>query len=411
MRVIFHDLLIATTVHGDQCRSKPLSSHILKTFGRFASGFALAAITGVTAGFLLGKFRTLRRLAQPVVNALRGLPSAAIWPLCALIPNHKWWSQVVVVWFGATWPILINTMDGMLHLQEEILDSLRFMRMEWFRRWWVLILWAAPGIFTGLELGCAVAFLLTVTVEIFWPGQGGLGWYLNFYGLEANEPDRLLAGVFVIAVIGWGINSIMHWLSKLASWEGELPEVLAERSPRFSKILVERVEDSKLQEMLQSNEVTKTIKKLFGEMVLKVLYQDEPYIVPKRLKKLKSYRNDSAAWIQRDITISVTGVNVEKPRIILFARSWIDKKHLDSMANEKLDQQRLTIGTIVAESGQNITHEQLSYREHISQKLGAAFGVHGAIHLIQRARIIRVNGRASIFIQEFVPVAQESVSA
>lgn len=403
---LWHDLLHPIAQQGDQNSRRALLPHLGFTLMRFVAGFTAASLIGVSAGFLLSVSRSFQALGHPVVNVLRSLPSAAVWPICAAIIGYSIKSQMFVVIFGTTWPILIYTMKGVGALPREIHDSLHFMWLEWYRRWWVLFLWSLPSIVTGLEVGCAISFLLTVTVEVFYPSFGGLGWYLFYFSNNGIEADRLLAGVFLIGAIGWASNTGVHLLRRrLIFWESDLRQIIRQTAPHCKARVVDQVRDPRRREILCTDYVTGAIEKGYGIQVRPaVLYQGYPYMFPPELTSVLHVKPFSEGIVQRDITISVPQGKSDRGKVALFARSWIVKAALTPRTHAELDAGRMTIGQIVREHEQECEYRHLWYKERISDRLGSIFGAGGTVHVIQRGRVIVIRNRAAIFIEEFVPV-------
>lgn len=405
---IGNDMVGGAKEHADQNSAQPLIMHTARSLTRFGLAFGCAAVVGVGAGFFLGISKTLYGLGHPIVNFLRALPSAAIWPVCALLVGFGHKAQMLVICFGATWPALINSMDAVRTLPAEIHDSLTFMRIGRLRRWWALLCWAAPTIFTGLEVSCAVAFLLTITVEIFWPANGGLGWYLSNYTANTPDAERLFGGVMVIALLGWCINTAMRGIrSVLLFWEASEPGCSAKRPVGDAKALIAKVRSELSREVLRSDKVTETIEsRLSVPIVLEVLYQGKAYMLPEDVHtylNVDKNRLVSADLMQRDIRI-LNNEDGLAGRALLFSRSWIRRDALTPMSQQKLDERRETIGRIIRQHESQCRYRTLWYQDHISDKLGMAFGSLGTIEAVQRARIILLNGNPAILIHEFVPV-------
>jgi sulfonate transport system permease protein len=255
---LIQDFTHPATEHGDQNSSQTLLPHIWLTLKRFLVGFFVAVFLGTVSGFFLGVSKTLHEVGKPIVNVLRSLPSAAIWPVCAAILGYGLRSQMFVIIFGAAWPTLISTMRGTMSLHPEVYDTLRFMKMETYRRWWILFLWSLPDILTGIEISCAIAFLLTVTVEYFWPALGGLGWYLNYYTLNGIEMNHELAALFIIGLLGWGFNTLVHvGRTKLIFWQGELRDIIRQETPERGKRMLNKIKDERKRNILTSDYVMK----------------------------------------------------------------------------------------------------------------------------------------------------------
>ncbi|MFH0801858.1 MAG: ABC transporter permease subunit [bacterium] len=405
IQAIYNDSFHSSNTYTDQNSSMTLLQHILLTLKRWLTGFGISAIIGISIGFFLGLSRTSYVLGRPVLNLLRGLPSAAIWPVCGLIFGFNIKSQIVVIVFGTTWPILLNTISGLRSLPQEIRDSLAFMKITLLQRWSILLRCAASHIVTGLEIGCSVAFLLTITVEIFFPGYGGIGWYL-FFHQEYREQAQVFAGLFIAALIGLGLNTCIDQIRKLVVFEegGAVEGQYIGRYKKISEKLLNqsKTSDSTIVEILKTDYVTEVIRANFGNnWRLKVLYNEcPPYSFPKELHNVLKISTNESDILQRDITIEVC--NMETYKTILFARSWIYTKNLKHSTLKAIKDGRLTIGEIIRMFESEVHYKNLWYRIVISQKLGDIFDRSGVVKVIHRVRIIEVNDKPTILIHEFV---------
>jgi ABC-type nitrate/sulfonate/bicarbonate transport system permease component/chorismate-pyruvate lyase len=406
LSALAHDLFQGSKEHADQNSARPLSWHLLLTLGRWCRGYALAAVIGSTLGFTLGIWGTWRAVGRPIVNVLRGLPSAAVWPLFALLAGFGTSSQLAVIVFGTLWPVAIDAMNSVKAVSGEITDSLQFMRLERWRQWLALARAALPGIYTGLEIGCGVCFLLSVTVEIFWPANGGLGWYLQHNGNNYRQ-DQVLAGVIITALVGWGLNELVHLArQRLLYWED--PEQAGRTSRRLegARRILGAIRDERLRHILETPEVSETIEKEFGvTAVPHVLYQGQPYVQPKELSELETEQDTmDAQVIQRDITISAPARTGGPVRPILFARSWIRMDLLNDDSRREVTSRSRTIGHIIRAHEPVLDYRDLGYRRFTSRTIGALFGGGACIEVVQRNRLIAIHNRPAIFIQEHVVV-------
>lgn len=179
---------------------------ILDTLRRAAIGLALATVTMIPLGILIGRNRWLADLLEPVIELLRPLPPPAIAPLVMLFAGIGDGAKITVIFYTAAFPILIHAIDGIrgTHpLLHTVSRSLRLKRSE--ALWWVDLPATLPVIMTGIRLAVAAALLVSVTAEMLL-STNGIGVYL----LRSQETFRIadgLAGICVIAVVGWCINA------------------------------------------------------------------------------------------------------------------------------------------------------------------------------------------------------------
>ena len=179
---------------------------MLQTLRRAMLGLLLAMVTMIPLGISIGRIRWLGDLLEPLIDLLRPLPPPAIAPLVMLFAGIGDGAKITVIFYTAAFPILIHAIDGIrgTHpLLHTVSRSLRLRRME--ALWLVDLPATLPVIVTGLRLAVAAALLVSVTSEMLL-STDGIGVYL----LRSQETFRIadgLAGICVIAVVGWCVNA------------------------------------------------------------------------------------------------------------------------------------------------------------------------------------------------------------
>ncbi len=183
-----------------------IASQIGITLLRAAAGFALALLTMVPLGLLLGRFQTAGRLLEPAMDMLATLPPPAIVPLAMLFAGTGDWAKILVIGYAAAVPLLMNTYEaskGIDPMLSRVATAFRLTPLEIMR----LIDWPAslPMIATGARLAIASSLLVSVTSEMLL-ATNGIGVFLQ-RAQETFRMDQGLAGILAIAVTGLIINT------------------------------------------------------------------------------------------------------------------------------------------------------------------------------------------------------------
>jgi len=179
-----------------------LLHHTSETMIRLIGGFGIAAVFGVTIGILMGRFRFAEDTMLPVVSALAPIPGLAYAPLFMMWFGISSWTVILMVAFVSSFSIILNTWTGVKAVKEIWVRSAQSMGagdISLFRK--VILPGALPYIFTGQRLGMAQAWRALVGLEMIASVQWGLGWMI-FGAREFLNTDVMMAGVFVIAIIG-----------------------------------------------------------------------------------------------------------------------------------------------------------------------------------------------------------------
>lgn len=187
--------------------SGDVARHFLVTLERFLTGYLIAAALGASLGVALGYFRLLHDLLGTVVELLRPMPSVAIIPVAILMLGIGDAMIVAVTVYASVWPILINTVDGVRHIEAALVDTGRTFGLNRRRILWQIILPAAsPYIVTGLRIALSIALILVTTAEMV-AGSNGLGFFILDQERSMNS-SNMYAGVLIVAVLGYALNRL-----------------------------------------------------------------------------------------------------------------------------------------------------------------------------------------------------------
>ena len=181
--------------------------HFAATVGRFLTGFLIAAALGVTLGIALGYIRPLHHLLRTAIELLRPMPSVAIIPVAILTLGIGDSMIVAVTVYASVWPILINTIDGVRHIESTLVDTGRTFGLGRSRILWQIILpGASPYIVTGLRIALSIALILVTTAEMI-AGSKGLGFYILDEERSMNS-GNMYAGIVIVAALGYALNRL-----------------------------------------------------------------------------------------------------------------------------------------------------------------------------------------------------------
>jgi ABC-type nitrate/sulfonate/bicarbonate transport system permease component len=192
--------------------------HLVTTVLRFAAGYLLAALAAVSAGILLGYFKILHSLVDVVIELLRPMPSVAIIPVAILALGIGDGMIIAVTVYACLWPILINTIEGVRHIEPTLIDTARTFGLRQGQILRQVVLPAAsPYIVTGLRIGLSIALILVTTAEMI-AGSRGMGFFILDEERSMNSRN-MYAGIIIVALVGYLLNRLFLALeSKAMAW-------------------------------------------------------------------------------------------------------------------------------------------------------------------------------------------------
>ncbi len=198
----------------------PLHLHVWHSLQRVLAGYGAALLLGVPLGLAMGWSRGLRRVVDPLVEILRPIPPLAWIPLAILWFGIGLKSAAFIIFLGAFFPILLNTVGGVLAIERIHLEAARTLNAgPAFVFLKVLVPGSLPSILTGMRIAVGVGWMTLVAAEFTGVREGyGLG-YMIMTARDIQRPDQILAGMLVIGLIGLGIDTLLQALERrLVRW-------------------------------------------------------------------------------------------------------------------------------------------------------------------------------------------------
>lgn len=194
----FKDLLIVGVPPGHL-----LHNHMLYSLYRVALGYIIGALLAIPLGLLMGWSPGLLRMIRPLIEVVRPIPPLAWIPIAILWFGIGIKSAAFIIFLGAFFPILLNTISGVLSIHPMLIEAARTLHArekDIFLK--VLLPGAIPSIFVGMRIGIGIGWMTLVAAEFTGIKEGyGLG-YMIMTSRDIQRPDEILAGMLVIGVIG-----------------------------------------------------------------------------------------------------------------------------------------------------------------------------------------------------------------
>ncbi len=185
-----------------------LYQHVLLSLRLVVLGFVVAAGTGVPLGLLMGWSRRAEALINPVFLLIRPIPPLAWIPLAILWLGIGDAAKVMVIWFAAFVPSVINSFTGVRTIEPYVIEAARMLGTPRYRFVAeVLIPAAAPLIFTGLRLSLQASWTTLVAAELV-GALYGLGRILNV-AQQDIYPGMIFVGMACVAILGWAMTRLL----------------------------------------------------------------------------------------------------------------------------------------------------------------------------------------------------------
>jgi sulfonate transport system permease protein len=211
-------LLVITTLVV-MAQSGEMAQAVGATAFRMAFGFFLGAGAATFLGGLCGASAQARALLDPLIQALRSVPSLAWVPLFILWLGIFEASKITFVAVGVFFPVYLNLVSGIANVDRKLLEVGRVHGFSPLRRLVRIQLPAAlPAYVVGLRGGLGLGWMFVAAAELL-GATNGLGFILDD-GEQTGRPERVLAALLLFGLCG----KLTDWAlatggRKLVSWQ------------------------------------------------------------------------------------------------------------------------------------------------------------------------------------------------
>ena len=176
--------------------------------GRFAAGYTLSIIIGLTIGLLMATSAIVAQLLLPILRFLYPIPSLAWTPLVIMWCGLGEKSVIVLIFLTAVWPVIYGAYDGFRAIPTKYLNVAIQLDATWLVRVRkVMVPAALPMLISSLRISHGMGWRAIIGAEMI-ASLSGLGYMLNTAG-QLRRPDAIVLGMIVIAVLNVILDRIL----------------------------------------------------------------------------------------------------------------------------------------------------------------------------------------------------------
>jgi sulfonate transport system permease protein len=192
-----------------------LQQATLASTQRALTGFAIGAAIGITLALAAGLWKIGEYAIDPPMQMLRMLPHLGLIPLFIVWMGIGEAPKLVLVAFGAAFPLYLNTFAGIRGIDRKVVEAAHSLHLSWpqmIRN--VILPGALPHALTGLRQSIGVAWLTLIVAEQL-AADKGLGKMI----MEAREfqmTDVIVVGLVVYMILGLLTDSLVRLVERRA---------------------------------------------------------------------------------------------------------------------------------------------------------------------------------------------------
>jgi NitT/TauT family transport system permease protein len=205
----------STIVHALTARGWGYLPDVWITLQEILAGFGLSLAIGVPLAVLIALSPALRDALYPLLISSQMVPTFALAAVITIAFAYGLLPQIIVTTLYSFFPIVVNTADGLVGVDPDLVNLLRAMgASEWQMLHIVRLPAALPALSSGSKL--AMTFAVTGAVVGEWiGGESGLGYLIRFQDNSLDVPG-MFATVVVLSLLGIVLFALIAVVEYLA---------------------------------------------------------------------------------------------------------------------------------------------------------------------------------------------------
>ena len=179
-------------------------------------GLVITIVVGMALAVIMSMSRWLERATWPYLVAVQSAPILALTPLIRALIDGAQKQRVLVVVLIAVFPIVSNTLFGLLSAEKSQHELFTLQgASRWTRLKKLQFPAALPNIFVGLRISAGLAVIGAVVGDFYFRQGGvvGIGAQIDIYRNRLWGAE-LLASIIMASVLGLVVFLFFGWLSR-----------------------------------------------------------------------------------------------------------------------------------------------------------------------------------------------------
>ena len=186
-----------------------LMSDIWISVYRVTAGFALSALIALPLGLMIGTFRPVQAVLEPLTDFIRYMPAVAFIPLVMLWVGIEESSKIAIIFIGTFFQMVLMMAEDVRRVplaQIEAAQTMGATRGESVRL--VIFQSAKPALLDTLRVTMGWAWTYLVVAELV-AANSGLG-YSILKAQRFLQTDKIFVGILLIGLIGLVMDQLFR---------------------------------------------------------------------------------------------------------------------------------------------------------------------------------------------------------
>jgi NitT/TauT family transport system permease protein len=191
-----------------------LQQDTIASLWRVGVGFSLSAAFAIPVGILMGSFRSIRALLEPLFGLMRYMPAPAFIPLLILYQGIEEAPKITLIFIGTFFFNALMVMDTVKFVSKDLIEATYILggnRLQTLSM--VIFPHVIPGILDACRINLAAAWQLVIVAELI-AATEGLGRRISVAG-RFLKTDEIFVGIIIIGAIGLVLDLLFQYVIRV----------------------------------------------------------------------------------------------------------------------------------------------------------------------------------------------------
>ena len=194
-----------------------LLGNVMKSWWRIAQAFFWCAVIAIPLGLLMGSFRWVHHLVNPVAAPMRSMPITAFLPAFIALFGMEESMKVAFLWFGMFFYLLAVVVEEVNKVDDSLLETAWTLGAKHRHILWLLFRASFPSIFGSFRILYDIGWTYVILAEMV-NARKGVG-YMVEAARKVLDFERVYAGIIAIGIAAFLFRFLLTFLeSRLFPW-------------------------------------------------------------------------------------------------------------------------------------------------------------------------------------------------
>jgi len=209
-----------------------LLGNVFKSWWRIAQAFFWSALVAIPLGLLMGSFRWLHGIVNPVAEPMRSMPITAFLPAFIALFGMEESMKVAFLWFGMFFYLLALVVEEADRVDNALLETAQTLGAKRRHLLWLMFRASFPAIFGSFRILYDIGWTYVILAEMV-NARKGVG-YMVEAARKVLDFDRVYAGIIAIGFAAFLFRWLLTVLErKLFPWRRT---VIQSSAPAIAKV-------------------------------------------------------------------------------------------------------------------------------------------------------------------------------